>query len=151
LPATPVAQAVESASVDLWKQLQTLIVNPLLQAYLSFRDNQTTAKKWALLIVIDGLDECQHYTVRILLTALIHHKVPLFILMASHPEAPIGDSFNSYDLHELIYTIILDESESYTAVVKYMDSAQHRLVEHLNAILRIINVHPWCTLAFTEI
>jgi len=41
---------------------------------------------------------------------LIQHKLPLFILVTSSPEAPIRDSFNSYDLRRMIFTIVLDES-----------------------------------------
>jgi hypothetical protein len=113
-----IAQAVErnpsvfSGSLEI--QLQTLIVNPLLQAYSTLGDKRT-GKTWARLVVIDGLDECQNsnvqrYIVRILSTALIHRKLPLFILVASRPEAPIRDSFNSYDLREMIYTMVLDKS-----------------------------------------
>ena len=74
-------------------------------------------KNWARL-VIDGLDGCQgpniqRYIVRILVwTAFIHKKIPLFILISSRPgpEPPIRDSFNSYDLREIISTAVLDES-----------------------------------------
>ena len=91
-----------------------VIVNPLLQAYSTLGDKRP-GKTWARLVVIDGLDECQNasvqrYIVRILSTALIHRKLPLFILVVSRPEAPIRDSFNPYDLREMIYTIVLDES-----------------------------------------
>jgi len=101
-------------SGSLETQLQALIINPLLQAYSTLGDKRPR-KTWAWLVIIDGLDECQNtnvqrYIVRILSTALIHRKLPLFILVASRPEAPIRDSFNSYDLCEMIYTIILDES-----------------------------------------
>jgi len=202
-----IAQAVDSDSSvfsgSLETQLQTLIVNPLLQAYSSLGDKHANAKKWARLVVIDGLDECQgpnvqRYIVRILSTALIHRKVPLFILIASRLEAPIRDSFNSYDLREMIYTIALDESYMSNAeikqflwskfdqikqshplrtyipptwpssqtiqgliqrtsgqfiyaatVVKYVDSAQHRPVERLEAVLRIIN--PLGDIPFAEL
>ena len=112
-----IAQAVESDpsvfSGSLETQLQVLIVNPLLQAYAALGDKRGS-KRWARLIVIDGLDECQganvqRYIVRILSTALIHLKVPLFILVSSRPEPPIRDSYNSYDLRDIIYTIVLDE------------------------------------------
>jgi hypothetical protein len=114
-----IAQAVESdpsvfnGSQEM--QLQTLIVNPLLQAYASLGDNRANAKKWARLVVIDGLDECQgasaqRYIVRILSTALIYHRVPLFIFITSRPEASIHDSFDSYDLREMVCKIVLDES-----------------------------------------
>ncbi|KAF9550936.1 hypothetical protein CPC08DRAFT_320964 [Agrocybe pediades] len=114
-----IAQAVESDpavfSSSLEAQLQTLIVNPLLQAYSALGDMRNVRRKWARLVVIDGLDECQganvqRYIVRILSTALIHRKVPLFILVSSRPEAPIRDSFNSYDLRDIIYTIVLDDN-----------------------------------------
>jgi len=70
-------------------------------------------RRWACLIVIDGLDECQsannqRYIVRILSTALIHKKVPLYILISSRPEPPIRDAFNSYDLRDIIRTLLLD-------------------------------------------
>jgi len=140
----------------------------------------------------------QRYIVRILSTALIHRKLPLFILVTSRPETPIRDSFNLYDLHETIYTIVLDESymsdaeirrllssqfeqirqshplRAYipsswpsqqtiqnlvqqthgqfvyaTTVVKYVDSAQHQPMEHLEAILRIVN--PLCDIPFAEL
>ncbi len=116
-----IAQAVESDpsvfSGTLETQLQTLIVNPLLQAqqhYSGDRRNGQT-KRTARLVVIDGLDECQgansqRYIVRILSTALIHKRVPLYILISSRPEPPIRDSFNSYDLRDLIRTLILDEN-----------------------------------------
>ncbi|KAF8950300.1 hypothetical protein BDZ97DRAFT_1688414, partial [Flammula alnicola] len=122
-----IAQAVESDpsifSGTLETLLQTLIANPLLQAYASLGDKRSAGKKWARLVVIDGLDECQganvqRYIVRILSTALIHRKVPLFILVASRPEPPIRDSFNSYDLRDLIYTIVLDETYIPDAEIK---------------------------------
>ncbi|KDR77817.1 hypothetical protein GALMADRAFT_245920 [Galerina marginata CBS 339.88] len=202
-----IAQAVESdPSVfagSLETQLQTLIVNPLLQAYTALGDKRGTSKKWARLVVIDGLDECQganvqRYIVRILSTALIHRKVPLFILIASRPEPPIRDSFNSYDLRDIIYTIVLDEHylpdaeikryfwtkfdnikqthplRTYipatwptsqtiqslvqrasgqfiyaSTVIKYVDSAQHRPVERLDAVLRISN--PIGDIPFAEL
>ena len=201
-----IAQAVESDpsvfSGSLEIQLQTLIVNPLLQAYSTLGDKRP-GKKWARLVVIDGLDECQNanvqrYIVRILSTALIHRKLPLFILVASRPEAPIRDSFNSYDLREMIYTIVLDESYMSDAeirrflwskfekikqghplrtyipsawpsqptiqnlvqrtsgqfiyastVMKYVDSAQHRPMERLEAVLRIVN--PLGDIPFAEL
>ncbi|KAF9034313.1 hypothetical protein BJ165DRAFT_673938 [Panaeolus papilionaceus] len=111
-----IAQAIESDpsvfSGSLETQLQTLVVTPLLQAYASV--DKRVSRKWARLLVIDGLDECQgantqRYIVRILSTALIHKKVPLFILVSSQPEPPIRDSFNSYDLREAITTLVLDE------------------------------------------
>ena len=37
-------------------------------------------------------------------------QLPLFILVASRPETPIRNSFNSYDLQEMIHKVILDES-----------------------------------------
>ncbi|PPQ97402.1 hypothetical protein CVT26_006804 [Gymnopilus dilepis] len=85
----------------------------IAQAYEALGDKRGP-KRWARLIVIDGLDECQganvqRYIVRILSTALIHLKVPLFILVSSRPEPPIRDSYNSYDLRDIIYTIVLDE------------------------------------------
>jgi len=84
-----IAQAVESDpsvfSGSLDTQLQTLIVNPLLQAYSTLGDKRP-GKTWARLVVIDG----QNANVRILSTALIHRKLPLFILVASRPEAPSG-------------------------------------------------------------
>lgn len=54
------------------------------------------------LIVINSLDEYQNadiqcYIVRIFWIGLIRHKLPLFILVASHPEAHIHNSFNSYN------------------------------------------------------
>ena len=116
-----IAQAVESdPSVfagPLDAQLQTLIVNPLLQAqqqHFGERRNGSS-KRWARLIVIDGLDECQNansqrFIVRILSTALIHQRVPLYILISSRPELPIRDSFNSYDLRDIIRTLVLDEN-----------------------------------------
>jgi len=117
-----IAQAVESDpsvfSGTLETQLQTLIVNPLLQAQQQFLGDNTNrragSRRWARLIVIDGLDECQgannqRYIVRILSTALIHKKVPLYILISSRPEPPIRDSFNSYDLRDIIRTLVLDE------------------------------------------
>ena len=116
-----IAQAVESDpsifSGPLDAQLQTLILNPLLQAqqhHMAERRNGTS-KRWARLIVIDGLDECQNansqrYIVRILSTALIHQRVPLYILISSRPELPIRDSFNSYDLRDIIRTLVLDEN-----------------------------------------
>ena len=201
-----IAQAVESDtsvfSGSLETQLQTLIVNPLLQAYSTLGDKRP-GKKWACLVVIDGLDECQNanvqrYIVRILSTALIHRKLPLFILIASRPEAPIRDSFNLYDLREMIYTIVLDESYMSDAeirrflwskfeqirqshplrtyiphdwptqqtmqnlvtrtsgqfiyaatMMKYVDSAQHRPVERLEAVLRIVN--PLGDIPFAEL
>jgi hypothetical protein len=201
-----IAQAVESDpsvfSGSLETQLQTLIVNPLLQAYSTLGDKRP-GKTWARLVVIDGLDECQNanvqrYIVRILSTALIHRKLPLFILVASRPEAPIRDSFNSYDLRKMIYTIVLDESYMsdteirrflwskfeqirqahplrtyipsawpsqqtiqnlvqrtagqfvYTStVMKYVDSAQHRPMERLEAVLRIFN--PMGDIPFAEL
>jgi len=201
-----IAQAIESDtsvfSGSLETQLQTLIVNPLLRAYSTLGDKRP-GKKWACLVVIDGLDECQNanvqrYIVRILSTALIHRKLPLFILIASRPEAPIRDSFNSYDLREMIYTIVLDESYMSDAeirrflwskfeqirqshplrtyiphdwptqqtmqnlvtrtsgqfiyaatVMKYVDSAQHRPVERLEAVLRIVN--PLGDIPFAEL
>jgi hypothetical protein len=85
-----IAQAVERNpsvfSGSLETQLRTLIVNPLLQAYSTLGDKRP-GKTWARLVVIDGLDECQNsdvqrYIVRILSTALIHRKLPLFILVA---------------------------------------------------------------------
>ena len=112
-----IAQAVESDpsvfSGSLETQLQSLIVNPLLQAY-STLDKQP-GNTWARLVAIDGLDECQNsnvqrYIVRILSTAVIHRKLPLFILVVGHPGAHIRDSFNSYDLREMIDMIALDES-----------------------------------------
>ncbi|KAF8184234.1 hypothetical protein BJ912DRAFT_975450 [Pholiota molesta] len=193
-----IAQAVESDpsvfSGTLETQLNTLIVNPLLQAYAALGDKRGVAKRWARLIVIDGLDECQganvqRYIVRILSTALIHRKVPLFILVSSRPDPPIRDSFNSYDLRELIYTIVLDETylpdaeikrffwtkfenikqhhplRTYipanwpssqmiqalvqraaghfiyaSTIIKYVDSPQHRPVERLDGVLRILGV-----------
>ncbi|KAF8878896.1 hypothetical protein CPB84DRAFT_1793757 [Gymnopilus junonius] len=183
-----IAQAVESDpsvfSGSLEHQLQMLI-------------------RWARLVVIDGLDECQNtnvqrYIVRILSTALIHRKVPLFILVSSRPEPPIRDSFNSYDLRDIIYTIVLDEHyladseikrylwskfdnikqthplRTYippawpssqiiqslahraagqfiyaSTVIKYVDSAQHRPVERLDAVLRINN--PMGDIPFAEL
>ncbi|KAH9480031.1 hypothetical protein JR316_0006628 [Psilocybe cubensis] len=201
-----IAQAVESdPSVfagSLETQLQSLIVNPLLQAYNALGDKRMS-KKWARLVVIDGLDECQganvqRYIVRILSTALIHKRVPLFILISSRPEPPIRDSFNSYDLRDIIYTIVLDDNYltdaeikrffwarfdnikqthplrtyippqwptpqtiqmltqraagQYTyasAVIRYVDSAQHRPVERLDSVLRISN--PMVDIPFTEL
>ena len=201
-----IAQAVESDpsvfSGSLEAQLQTLIVNPLLQAYGALGEMRGR-RKWARLVVIDGLDECQganvqRYIVRILSTALIHRKVPLFILVSSRPEPPIRDSFNSYDLRDIIYTIVLDENyipdseikryfwtkfdaikqthplRSYissswpstqivanlvqrasgqfiyaSTVVKYVDTAQHRPVERLDAVLRISN--PVGDIPFAEL
>ena len=114
-----ISQAVENDpsvfSGSLEVQLQTLIVNPLSQAYAALGDKNGTVKKWARLLVIDGLDACQgpniqRYIVRILSTALIHKKIPLFILISSRPEPPIRDSFNSYDLRDIISTLVLDES-----------------------------------------
>ncbi|PPR00058.1 hypothetical protein CVT24_009013, partial [Panaeolus cyanescens] len=111
-----IAQAIENDpaifSASLESQLQTLVVQPLLHAHASV--DKRISKKWARLLVIDGLDECQgantqRYIVRILSTALIHKKVPLFILVSSQPEPPIRDSFNSYDLREAITTLVLDE------------------------------------------
>jgi hypothetical protein len=173
-----------------------------LQAYSTLGDKRP-GKIWARLVVIDGLDECQNanvqrYIVRILSTALIHRKLPLFILVVSRPEAPIRDSFNSYDLREMIYTIVLDESymsdteirrflwskfeqirqshplRTYipsawpsqktiqnlmqrtagqfvyaSTVTKYVDSAQHRPVERLEAVLRIVN--PLGDIPFAEL
>jgi hypothetical protein len=90
-----ISQAVERDpsvfSGSLETQLQTLIVNPLLQAYTALRDKRPR-KKCAPLVVIDGLDECQNanvqrYIVRILSTALIHRKLQLFILVVSRPDS----------------------------------------------------------------
>ena len=207
IPATRryIAQAVESDtsvfSSSLEIQLRTLIVNPLLQAYSTLGDKRP-GKKWPRLVVIDGLDECQNdvqrYIARILSAALIHHKLPLFILVTSRSEAPIRDSFNSYDLCEMVYTTVLDESymsdakirqflwskfkqirqphplRTYippdwpsqqtmqdlvqrtsgqfvytTTVMKYVDSAQHRPVERLEAVLRIVN--PLGDIPFSEL
>jgi RecA/RadA recombinase len=192
-----ISQAVENDpsvfSGSLESQLQTLIVNPLSQAYAALGDKKGPVKKWARLLVIDGLDACQgpntqRYIVRILSTALIHKKIPLFILVSSRPEPPIRDSFNSYDLRDIISTLVLDESylpdtdikryfwgrfdnikqthplRTYipanwpssqtinslvqkasgqfiyaSTVIKYVDSAQHRPVERLDAVLRISN------------
>ncbi|KAF9522299.1 hypothetical protein CPB83DRAFT_118210 [Crepidotus variabilis] len=116
-----IAQAVESDpsvfSGTLESQLQTLIVGPLLQAQQHYHGDRRSSspKRWARLIVIDGLDECQgansqRYIVRILSTALIHKRVPLYILISSRPEPPIRDSFNSYDLRDIIRTLVLDEN-----------------------------------------
>lgn len=116
-----IAQAVESDpsvfSGPLDAQLQTLIVNPLLQAQQLYLGDRRSGpgKRWARLIVIDGLDECQNgnsqrYIVRVLSTALIHQRVPLYILVSSRPEPPIRDSFNSYDLRDIIRTLVLDEN-----------------------------------------
>ncbi|KJA15373.1 hypothetical protein HYPSUDRAFT_149196, partial [Hypholoma sublateritium FD-334 SS-4] len=111
-----IAQAVESDSAvfqgTLETQLNTLIVNPLIHA---FAERRPSSRHPARLVVIDGLDECQganvqRYIVRILSTALIHRRVPLFILVSSRPEPPIRDSFNSYDLRELITTLVLDDA-----------------------------------------
>ncbi|KAF9476403.1 hypothetical protein BDN70DRAFT_882509 [Pholiota conissans] len=122
-----IAQAVESDpsvfSGTLETQLNTLIVNPLLQAYAALGDKRGAAKRWARLVVIDGLDECQganvqRYIVRILSTVLIHRKVPLFILVSSRPDPPIRDSFNSYDLRDLIHTIVLDDTYLSDAEIK---------------------------------
>ena len=192
-----ISQAVENDpsvfSGSLESQLQTLIVNPLIQACAALGDKNGAVKKWARLLVIDGLDACQgpniqRYIVRILSTALIHKKIPLFILVSSRPEPPIRDSFNSYDLRDIISTLVLDESylpdtdikryfwsrfdnikqthplRTYipatwpssqiinslvqkasgqfiyaSTVIKYVDSAQHRPVERLDAVLRISN------------
>ena len=193
-----ISQAVENDpsvfSASLETQLQTLIVNPLSQACAALGDkNGAAVKKWARLLVIDGLDACQgpniqRYIVRILSTALIHKRIPLFILVSSRPEPPIRDSFNSYDLRDIISTLVLDESylpdadikrylwsrfdnikqthplRTYipatwpspqiinslvqkasgqfiyaSTVIKYVDSAQHRPVERLEAVLRISN------------
>ena len=203
-----ISQAVENDpsvfSGSLETQLQTLIVNPLCQASAALADKNGTVKKWARLLVIDGLDACQgpniqRYIVRILSTALIHKKIPLFILVSSRPEPPIRDSFNSYDLRDIISTLVLDESylpdtdikryfwskfdnikqthpllRTYipaawpspqiinslvhkasgqfiyaSTVIKYVDSAQHRPVERLEAVLRISN--PVGDIPFAEL
>ncbi|KAF8148274.1 hypothetical protein B0H34DRAFT_268812 [Crassisporium funariophilum] len=190
-------QAVESDpfvfSGSLESQLQTLIVDPLATAYEALCRTPGVVAKWARLVVIDGLDACQgpnvqRYIVRILSTALIHKSIPLFILVASRPEPPIRDSFNSYDLRDHLRTLVLDEHylpdadikryfwsrfdnikqthplRTYipsswptaqnintlvqrasgqfiyaSTVIKYVDSPQHRPVERLEALLRILN------------
>ncbi|KAJ3482170.1 hypothetical protein NLJ89_g12155 [Agrocybe chaxingu] len=76
-----IAQAVESdPSVfagSLETQLQTLIVNPLLQAQAHAeangkRNSTGPGRRWARLIVIDGLDECQGANVQRYITRTPH-------------------------------------------------------------------------------
>jgi len=104
-------------SDTLETQLQTLIVNPLLQAQQQFLGDNTSrrtgGRRWARLIVIDGHDECQgannqRYIVHILSPPRLSTKSPALILISSCPEPPIRDSFNSY-LRDIMRTLVLDE------------------------------------------
>jgi hypothetical protein len=65
-------------------------------------------------------------------TALIYHKLPLFILVAGRPETPIRNSFNSYDLREMIHKVILDESSE---IRRFLSSKVKQIQE----------THPLCT------
>ena len=120
-----IAHAVESDphifSSSLEVQLQALIVNPLVHAWEAAERNPN--RKWPSLILIDGLDQChganiQRYIVRILSTALIQRKLPLHVLVSSKPEPAIRDSFNSYDLRDIICTLVLDDNYLNDAEIK---------------------------------
>jgi hypothetical protein len=101
-------------SRSLEAQLQALVVNPLNTAALEEQGIQTLRSR-PMFVILDGLDECgdpktQRYILDIFVTAITQLTVPLFLLIASRPEAIIRDAFNEPFLSSSTLRIVLDDT-----------------------------------------
>ncbi|KIM43453.1 hypothetical protein M413DRAFT_25818 [Hebeloma cylindrosporum] len=101
-------------SRSLEAQLQALVVNPLNAAAHQEQGVQTLRSR-PTFIILDGLDECsdpktQRYILDVFVTAITQLTVPLFLLVASRPEANIRDAFNEPFLSSSAIRIVLDDT-----------------------------------------
>ena len=101
-------------SRSLEAQLQALVVDPLNAAALEEHGVQTLRSR-PTFIILDGLDECsgpktQRYILDIFVGAITQLTVPLFLLVASRPEANIRDAFNEPFLSSSAIRIVLDDT-----------------------------------------
>jgi hypothetical protein len=101
-------------SRSLEAQLQALVVNPLNAAALEEQGIQTLRSR-PTFVILDGLDECsdpktQRYILDIFVAAITRLTVPLFLLVASRPEANIRDAFNAPFLSSSAMRIVLDDT-----------------------------------------
>jgi len=101
-------------SRSLEAQLQALVVNPLNSAALEEQGIQTLRSR-PTFIILDGLDECvdpktQRYVLDVFVATITQLTVPLFVLIASRPEAIIRDAFNEPFLSSSTMRIVLDDT-----------------------------------------
>ena len=83
-------------SMSLQCQLQSLVVEPLNQAYASVGEEHI---RWPHLIVVDGLDECgspamQKYILICLRNSAADCRFPILFLVSSRPETHLLLTFN---------------------------------------------------------
>ena len=106
---------------SLETQVEVLIILPLEMARATI--TPVIAEEWPRLILIDGLDECnghsiQYSIIRTLSTALLQHRVPLILFVASRPEPHIRNAFNASDISGSSHHIVLDNSYDPDADIK---------------------------------
>lgn len=98
-------------SKSLGKQLQELVIKPLLLACNSESGNRDT---WPKLIIIDGLDECndskmQAMIVQIFSSAFAQYPHHLRLLVSSRPELALRDAFTMLDTDHVSLELAPDD------------------------------------------
>ena len=98
---------------SLEAQIIALIVEPLQPRIASghFTDPATSMR----LIILDGLDEIMEHraqtkVLEVISTVLVHHHVPLIVLVASRPEQQILFCFDSASISPLTSRLSLDDT-----------------------------------------
>ena len=99
-------------SRSLEAQVAALIVKPLREALEAGYFNARTSRR---LIIIDGLDECDHPAVQCTILEVISrlfrdYHLPLLVFIASRPERHLIHSFSTGSLPESHTTISLDDT-----------------------------------------
>lgn len=122
-------------------QIETLIIVPLEQARSTVAPSITN--KWPRLILIDGLDECnggsiQRSIINALSTAILRHRVPLILFIASRPEPPIRNALNVPEISNSSHHIILDDSYDPDADIKEFLSCRFKEIRESHPLATFI-------------
>lgn len=122
-------------------QAETLIIFPLYQARSTVIP--AIAEKWPRLILIDGLDECngdlvQRSIINTLSTALLRHRVPLVLFVASRPEPHIRNAFNAVNISDCSHHIVLDNSYNPDADIEEFLSSRFKSIKENHPLATFI-------------
>lgn len=105
-------------SLSLATQVEYLIVRPLKAASLAIIGTRVP-----MLMLIDGMDECGGLNARssildALLQSIQRFNIPVYVLIASHPEQDIRDSFHTGNRMLRVSGLALDASYQPDADIK---------------------------------
>ncbi|KAF7338876.1 hypothetical protein MSAN_02210800 [Mycena sanguinolenta] len=103
-----IAQSVDADSSVFWRDMEVQLRTLILEPCASLQDAST------LVLLIDGLDECEGHNVqkeilRLMGSATANHSLPLRIIIASRPEPQLQEIFQEESFGKLVDSIDIED------------------------------------------